>query len=285
MANPNLTSPAQVRQLLRELGVRPNRKLGQHFLIDANILRIIVATAALQPSDEVLEVGPGLGVLTEPLLRKAARVLAVEKDSRLHAYLRERFAEAPNLELRRADVLDIALGAIVSGGIGKVVSNLPYAVGTRALLELIELPVPPRQMVVTVQQDVGERLAAPPGGKAYGALSVLAQAVYRVVRVRNVSPSCFFPKPEVTSALLHLALKPDRVTDSGEQRRFRALVKYAFQHRRKQLVSVLQRAPPSVLPGGTSVPAGLRMAGIPSRQRPEQLSSAEWQRLAQALTP
>ena len=150
--------------------------MGQNFLIDGNIRDMIVKAADIQPNETVLEIGPGLGVLTEALLKQAGHVMAVEKDQRLHDIVQERFADRDNLELLHADALDLDLEARVQSGAIKMVSNLPYSVGTRILMELIGARHRPERMVVTLQRDVADRMTAAHGGKVYGLLSIAAQA-------------------------------------------------------------------------------------------------------------
>jgi len=190
----NLTSPSQVRAFLAEIGFTPSRRLGQNFLIDRNVLEIIVGTAELGSTDQVLEVGPGLGVVTEELVRRAGRVIAVEKDRRLFGYLEGKFKGVPTLSLVNADMLDIDTDELPGWDGRKVVSNLPYSVGSRILVNLMSATASPERIVVTVQLEVAQRLVAPPGNKQYGVLSVWAQAGYDVRLVRKVSPGCFWPK-------------------------------------------------------------------------------------------
>ena len=153
-----LTKPSDVATLLQLHGIRPNRVLGQNFLIDENILRILIEAAELTPGDVVFEVGPGLGVVTAKLWERAARVIAVEKDSALHGFLLKRFAGEPKLELIHADAMDVSLPDILAKGVTKFVSNLPYAIGSRILVDLFEQPNGPQRYVVTVQKEVGDKI-------------------------------------------------------------------------------------------------------------------------------
>ncbi len=277
----NLTAPSEVRELLEHLDFHPSRVLGQNFLIDVNILKILLSTAKLHQSDAVLEVGPGLGVLTEWLVRWSGRVVAIEKDRRLLAYLRERFAGMPNLELIGSDVLDVDLEALLAGGINKVVANLPYSIGSRLLVELIEATHRPEQMVVTVQREVAERLAAEVGTKEYGLITVFAQSRYAVTIRKVVSPTCFFPPPEVTSAIVEFSLLDPAPAVPADPAGFKKLVKAAFSQRRKQLASLLRRAP--FKNRAEAIEIVFKRIGIDLKARPETVSPAQWVELSNAL--
>ncbi|MCS6771950.1 MAG: 16S rRNA (adenine(1518)-N(6)/adenine(1519)-N(6))-dimethyltransferase RsmA [Kiritimatiellae bacterium] len=267
--NPALRT-SDVRALLARLDVQPNRLLGQNFLIDANILRILLEAADLSPADGVLEIGPGLGALTAPLLERAGRVVAIEKDAALFAHLQATFGHHPHLTLIHADALDCDLAGLVANGLNKVVANLPYAIGTRALVELCGAPVKPTRFAVTVQREVAERLKARPGSRDYGALSVLVQLHYAVELRKRVAPSCFYPAPSVESAIVVL-LRLEGGPQPTDEQRFRSLVKECFEHRRKQMGTLVRR------------PEALARAGIEAKRRPETLSVEEWVRLADLL--
>jgi len=279
----NLTSPSQVRALLAGFGFQPSRLLGQNFLIDRNILDILIKTVELDSRDHVLEIGPGLGVVTERLLDCAGRVTAVEKDKRLYRFLQENFQERKNFELINADMLDVSADELASAGVNKVVSNLPYSVGSRILVDMIMARVSPGRMVVTVQLEVAQRLVAPPGGKEYGVLSVWAQSGYDLEIVKKVSPGCFWPKPEVTSAIVSLK-KHDRFPmGPGQKKLFFAITKQVFAHRRKQLASSLGKVDGLEEMNQERAVALLGEIGVDSRARPENLGVAEWCKLVKAL--
>ncbi len=281
--SPALTRPAEVRGLLAELGVHPSKALGQNFLVDANILRILVETAELCAKDSVLEIGPGLGVVTEALLARAARVVAVEKDRRLYEHLCRRFEGSDHLELLHRDVMRVDLGALCASGINKVVANLPYSVGTRALVELMEQAQPPERMVVTVQEDVAERLVAEPGTRAYGTVSVLAQTRYDLTLRKVVAAGCFFPPPQVRSAIVKLEQLRPRPASPGNRSHFRALVKHSFHHRRKQMSTVLRGLPPDLVHDRETAGRSLAIAGVEPQARPGTLTPRQWSALSDAL--
>lgn len=266
----NLTRPTEVRALLERLDFKPSRVLGQNFLIDGNILRIMLDAAELSPRDAVLEIGPGLGVLTGPLLERAGRVVAIEKDDLLHAHLSRTLGGEPRLTLLHADALTVDLAEWLNGGINKVVANLPYSVGTRILVELCHAASRPERMVVTVQREVADRMIAQPGGGDFGVLSVFAQVDYAVSLHKAVPRSCFRPVPQVESAIVVLArrARPGALRDEAG---FRALVKHCFEHRRKQLGTLVRDTD------------AIARAGLDPRQRPETVPVAAWLRLAAAV--
>lgn len=279
-----LTSPSQVIALLQEHDLQPNSLLGQNFLIDANIRDIIVAAADVRPDDVVLEVGPGLGVLTEQLVMRARRVVAVEKDRGLHRFLCREYPDHPSLSLVLGDALDLDAGFFGREGITSLVSNLPYSVGSRVLMNVFALPHPPRQVTVTVQLEVAERLAAGPGDKERGLLGVWAQRVYAVETVKVISPSCFHPRPKVKSAVVRMTRLPEDRLQAGDRRMFALLTKEAFAYRRKQMATIMARVagPLGVTPD--QAVAVLGQSGLDPRIRPEMITVDQWQQLADGLS-
>jgi 16S rRNA (adenine1518-N6/adenine1519-N6)-dimethyltransferase len=262
---------------LRQFGIRPVRELGQNFLIDSNLLEVISRAAAVGPEDVVLEVGGGLGVLSEHLAQRAAHVHVVELDRRLEAALRDATDPHPNLTLHFADAVRMDLGALAPAPT-KVVANLPYGVAATVILRTIEELPGVVRWVAMVQREVGERLAASPGSPAYGAPSVLAQLACDVRVLRPVSRSVFHPVPNVDSVLVGLDRRGPAPPAS-----LRALVSAGFAHRRKAL--------PRSLALGASPPPGIRdraraalvAIGRPADARAESLSPADWVALHRAL--
>ena len=268
----NLTSPSQVREWCLANGFRPNRTMGQNFLVDLNVLKAIVdaglAPCAGKESPVALEIGPGLGVMTEELLARGCRVTAVEKDPALAARLAAALGNPSGLSVVEGDALDVAAGrgefAMQPGGFDFMVSNLPYQAGTRILLDLVRARTLPA-LTVLVQTEVADRLAAKEGSRARGLAGVLAQLDYDVEVVRKVSASCFWPRPEVGSAVVRLVCHDRAAAMSSEERRmFRRIVKRGFEHRRKQLGGVFR---------------GL----LESTARAEELSVEDWKGLAAAF--
>ena len=276
--HPNLTRPSEVRALLTQLDFHPSRLLGQNFLIDRNILNILLDAAELQAADEVVEVGPGLGVLTDALLARAAAVVAVEKDNRLAPYLRLRFADEPRLTLIHADVLDCDLPALFPRPGGKLVANLPYAIAARLLVELTAIPHPPALLVVTIQREVADRLEAAPSSDDYGLLSILMQRHYEIATVKHVSPSCFWPPPEVQSSISKLVRRPAPLGGPANELELRELLRHAFSRRRKTMARSLRDLVADPLPA-------LAQAGIAPTARAEELPPETWPALLRALPP
>ncbi len=271
-----LTRPSDVAALLQTHGIRPNKVLGQNFLIDANILEILLSAAELTKDDVVLEIGPGLGVLTGPLLARAGRVIAIEKDAALFNLLRERFGGIASLELIHSDIMDVSLPELMARGVTKVVANLPYAVGTRILVDLFEQNPAPRRYVVTVQREVADRLAAKPSADDYGLLSLLAQFDHDVKVRKVISPSCFFPPPQIKSAIVVVHRLPHPRVEIADRKKFKTLIKHAFSQRRKQIATILRG-----FTNNSDVP--LAAVGLDPRERPENIALETWAKLANLL--
>jgi 16S rRNA (adenine1518-N6/adenine1519-N6)-dimethyltransferase len=262
---------------LREFGVRPNRELGQNFLIDDNILRLIGEAAELKREDVVLEVGGGLGVLSEFLAERVAALHVVEVDEALRDALEDAVAGFGNTQLHFADALELDYSAFDPRP-DKVVANLPYGIAATVLLKSLE-ELPDAQLwVAMVQREVGERLAAGPGSKTYGATSVIAQLSGEVKVLRRVSPTVFHPAPNVESAIVVL-----RRHSAPPSRQVVDLVHAAFAHRRKALprsLSLAAGAPPSIR---EKARAALERMGHPDDERAERLSPEEFAQLAREL--
>ena len=272
----NLTSPSQVKAWCIENEFHPNKVLGQNFLIDRNALEAIVDAGLAGVGDltaaKVLEIGPGLGVLTEEMLRRGCAVTAVEKDPVLAARLADALGNPENLTVIAGDALDVIAGRLPGDHPSApdpqpfdcMISNLPYQAGTRILLELVqqrELPA----MTVLVQTEVAERLAAKEGSKTRGLAGVWAQLDYDVKIVRKVAASCFWPRPEIGSSVVRLDRHDRNAALSGEERDlFHRLTKRAFEHRRKQLGSIFKDL-------------------IQSTARAEELSNEDWIQLVKGL--
>jgi 16S rRNA (adenine1518-N6/adenine1519-N6)-dimethyltransferase len=266
---------------LRRFGVRPKRDLGQNFLIDSNILGVIERAAALDESDVVLEIGGGLGVLSEHLAPRCAHVHVVEVDRALVPALEDALAPHPNTSLHVADAMALDLRA-VDPAPTKVVANLPYGIAAGAILRTIEELDGVTRWVAMVQREVGERFAAAPGSGAYGVPSVLAQVACDVRVHRAISRSVFHPVPNVDSVLVVLERRGP--APSAE---LRAFVQAAFAHRRKALARSLSLAPAAAPALGADVRDRAREAlvalGHPADVRAERLSPADFQALWEAL--
>lgn len=272
----NLTSPTQVRALLAEMGIHPSRSLGQNFLIDANVLHILVDAAELSSEDRVLEVGPGLGVLTDALAARTSELVAVEKDHRLAAHLTERFSATPSVTIVSGDMLKHQIDRLGSGQLHKVVANLPYRPGTRILVDLVRNARPPDMMVLTIQREVADRLTAGVGQKDYGLLGVWVKRLYDVELVKRVKPTCFWPAPAVTSAIVRLVRHDRHPLPAEVESVFYALTKHAFSVRRKQLVTVLRKAAPGLQMDEAACRAWLKSCGLPETARAQMLGVEAW---------
>jgi 16S rRNA (adenine1518-N6/adenine1519-N6)-dimethyltransferase len=276
----NLTSPKAVVELLKSNEITPNKVLGQNFLIDRNILDSIVEVSETGPEYSVLEVGPGLGVLTEQLMLHSKHVTAVEKDSGLYRILSQRWGKEENLTLIHGDALEVPLHEIYAAGATRLISNLPYSVGVRVVLDSALCDNPPDVMVLLLQKEVCERFAAKPGTADMGIVSVLLQRLYKVTLVRNVKPTCFYPQPDVTSTIVKLKRHNDYPMDQVESKYFTEFVKLAFSHRRKQLASVMKNAPAPYGKNADAIRALLLQVGASETARPEELSIPQWIQLS-----
>jgi 16S rRNA (adenine1518-N6/adenine1519-N6)-dimethyltransferase len=258
---------------LRRFGVRPNRELGQNFLIDSNILDVIGRAAELDAGDVALEVGGGLGVLSEYLAERVAHVHVVEIDRKLEAALRDALDPHPNATLHLADAVKLDLAALDPEPT-KVVANLPYGVAATVILRTIELLPRATMWVAMVQKEVGERLAAKPGTAAYGVPSVLAQLACDVKVLRPIARTVFHPVPNVDSVLVRLSRR-----GPAPERELRELVQRGFAHRRKALARSI------ALAGGDRdrVRTELEAMGLPTDARAETLSPDAWRQLYQRL--
>jgi len=279
-----LTNASEIRVLLAELEIKPAISMGQNFLTDENILNILLQQAELKADDCILEIGPGLGTVTERLCQTAQRVVAIEKDTRFCAFLRDNLCGEGVLELHAGDALDFDFTELFATGVNKVVSNLPYSSGGRMLMEIVGSPNRPELILVMVQLEVGERLQADPGGKDYGLLSLLSQMYYDVAVVKRVSSGSFTPRPRVSSALVCLRRLPQPRVELRSSNFYRELIKWAFSQRRKQLCTILRHLPQR-MPQLSAEEAVLLLEGLDilPRRRPEELSVTKWGELANAL--
>ena len=279
-AGPRLLGPAEVRQLADALGVRPTKQRGQNFVIDANTVRRIVRAAEVGPDDCVLEVGPGLGSLTLALLEVARHVVAVEIDDVLAAALPatvERFApgQADRFSLLHADALRVT--ELPGPPPTALVANLPYNVSVPVLLHLLERVPTLQRVLVMVQSEVSDRLAAPPGSRTYGVPSVKAAWYADVRRAGAVGRNVFWPAPNVDSGLVALTRREPPDSRAGREAVF-AVVDAAFAQRRKGLRSALRTLAPV-----EDVEAALGAAGVDPLARGEALDVAAFVRIADAL--
>lgn len=282
---------SEIKALLAEHGLRPHKGLGQNFLVDPIHLDRIADAAELSPDDLVLEIGPGLGALTERLVARAGQVVAVELDAGLAALLRERFAEVGNFHLVHADILEVEIPALLAPFTPpgeplryKVVANLPYYITSAALRHILESTPQPERVVVLVQREVAQRITARPGDLSLLAVSV--QFYGKPEIIERVPAGAFYPAPKVDSAILRIipygepGASPRPAVEVDDPDAFFEVVKAGFGQKRKQLKNALTAG--LKLPG-KRVEAALHLAGIDPRRRAETLSLEEWGRLTAAM--
>ena len=302
---------SEMRQILATHDIRLTKSLGQNFLHDGNQLRRIVAAAELTPADQVLEIGPGLGPLTEALLAECGHVFAIEKDRRLVEVLAQRFAHEPKLRLLHADALEYlrsvnadetglshkaahsdgptvnkaARGdgstrrhAAIDWSDWKLVANLPYSVGSPILVELCRSPRGPKRLVATLQLEVAQRLAARAGDDAYGLLSLLIQLRYEPLGMFRIPASCFFPAPEIDSACVTLVRRPSAPLGENEGAIYDRVIRRGFSQRRKKLFKLLKEDWAEA-----ALTAAFAAAKVSADTRAEQVSLEQFIELARQL--
>ena len=275
-------TPAGTRALLRQFGIRPTKRWGQHFLVSTRALESIVAGAELTRGDAVLEVGAGLGTLTEALAARAGAVTAIEVDRRLVPVLTARLGGLPNVRVVEGDALHAELAPLFADPlVRKVVANLPYNIAAPLLLRLLDPALSIARLVVTVQREVAERVVARAGTPSYGRLSIAVQYRASARIVVRIPPGAFLPAPDVDSAALVLvphARTPVKVEDEAA---FFRIVAAGFGHRRKMLANALAQGL-DLAPA--AVEAACRAAGVDPRARAETLDLEAFAALARALT-
>lgn len=240
----------QIQQLLESAGIRPNKRLGQHFLIDLNLMRLLIDSAGIQSDDIVLEVGCGTGSLTEALAERGGKIIAVEYDSNLAEIARQKLADYQNIKIINTDILKSknTLNSIVIKEIEStqnryrckflLVANLPYNVASPVMMNLITGPLKAGRMVVTVQKEVAERMTAPPGGGDYGILSILLNATGDTKMIKILKPSVFWPQPQVDSAMVSFTRNTEKSSRIKNMGLFVQIVNLFMGHRRKTLSAI-----------------------------------------------
>jgi 16S rRNA (adenine1518-N6/adenine1519-N6)-dimethyltransferase len=277
----DVADPSELKSLLRRHGVRVATSLGQRFLVDRGVLKDIVDAAELSVRDDVLEVGPGPGVLTAQLAERVRSVTTVEIDERMVAVLRETLGGRENVTVVRADALDVDLFALGERPPTRIVANVPYQITTPLLERFIGDDRRPPLIVLLVQEEVARRMVAgPSSGKERGYLSVFVQSFAEARIVRRVPPSAFRPAPKVSSAVVALRTREQSAFAPLERRAFLRFVSDVFRHRRKQLRGALGHEA-AVAPDRAE--AALRACGIQPTRRAEELALDEWVALAREL--
>lgn len=277
MLHPQIANFSATRHILKTFNLRASKRLGQNFLIDAEVVKKIVDAAEIAEGEEILEIGPGIGTLTQGLLEAGAKVTAVEIDKKLPAVLAETLAGYENFKLIQGDILKVNLQEIFSGSF-KVVANLPYYITTQILLSLLEKKLPVTKIVTMVQKEVAERMTAAPNSKTYGAMTVAVQFRSDVKIAFDVLPSSFLPRPEITSSVVVCDIKKSPIKVSDEDF-FIKVVRASFGQRRKTILNSLVGAgfPREV------ISKALQEAEINFERRAETLSIEDFSRLAEKI--
>jgi 16S rRNA (adenine1518-N6/adenine1519-N6)-dimethyltransferase len=269
---------SEMRKILAASDIQLSKSLGQNFLHDQNQLQKIVASAELKSSDKVLEIGPGLGPLTELLIASAHEVLAIEKDKRLVDFLREKYVVAKNLKLIYDDALDYLRRERIDWSDWKLVANLPYSVASPILVELAESPGAPKKMVATLQIEVAERLVAKAANDDYGLLSLLMQLHYEPEGWFKIPAACFFPEPDVDSACIVLNRRSVPFLNVEESVQFKKIVKRAFSQRRKMMLKLLKQDWPK-----EKLESAFAELNISPQERAEKVSLEQFVNLTKLL--
>jgi 16S rRNA (adenine1518-N6/adenine1519-N6)-dimethyltransferase len=274
----------QIKQLLASIGASPKKRLGQNFLIDLNLMRLLVDSADIKKTDVVLEVGCGTGSLTEEIAPKAAFCIAVEFDRKLAETAKRQLAKKENVEIINADILakksvisPVIIDKILaarsrSPGRLLLVANLPYRIASSLMCNLITGPVTTDAMFVTIQKEVAQRMTAPPATEHYGSLSILMNATGRTEKIRLLKPTVFWPSPKVDSAMISFVRDTDKVGRIKSMRIFNDCVNLFMQHRRKQLKGCVKFAK-GELAKIKNWPVIFEQAAIDPHKRPEELSA------------
>ena len=279
MDKPIIASPQETQHILNRFKPRADKKLGQNFLIDENVVRQIVAAAELSEADTVLEVGPGIGTLTQGLAESKARVVAVELDTRLLPVLATTLNGYDNVRVVHGDILKVNIMEEVGAPSFKVCANLPYYITTPIIFALLEKRLPMERLVAMVQKEVAERMAAQPGGKEYGALSVAIQYYTEPEIAFIVPPTSFIPAPAVDSAVIVCKRRSKPPVEVCDEALFFRVVKAAFSLRRKMLSNSLKNMGIK----GEQVAKWLELAGVDGKRRAETLSLEDFAKLTNSF--
>ncbi|WP_177503594.1 16S rRNA (adenine(1518)-N(6)/adenine(1519)-N(6))-dimethyltransferase RsmA [Anaerosinus sp.] len=279
MIQPIIAKREVTRHILRTFDIHMSKKLGQNFLIDEGIVQGIVAAADIQEGETVLEVGPGIGTLTQGLAEAKANVVAVELDSRLPEVLAKTLEGYENVRIVHGDILKINIREIIKSESFKVVANLPYYITTPIIMALLEQHLPVKKLVTMVQKEVAERMVAKPGTKDYGALSVAVQYYTEPKIILDVPPKSFIPSPAVDSVVICCDVREKPAVDVVNEKMFFRTVKAGFSQRRKTLNNALK----TMGLGVEVVKNALEVAGIDGNRRGETLSLEEFAAIANAI--
>ena len=276
---PVIANPSVTRHILKAFNLHATKKFGQNFLVDANIVRGIVDSAEAGPGDKILEIGPGIGTLTQGLAESGAEVIAVEIDKKLPAVLAETLKGYDNVTIVPGDILKVNIREIMGEGPFKVAANLPYYITTPILMALLEQHLPITHIVTMVQNAVAERMVAKLGSRIYGALSVAVQYYTEPHIAYDVPPRSFIPAPEVDSVVIACKVRETPAVAVKDEKVFFRVVKAAFGQRRKTISNAMKGAGFDK----EQIAAAFEKAGIDAGRRGETFSLEEFGRLADAL--
>lgn len=282
----NLGIPQNTIEILQKYHFNFQKKYGQNFLIDTSVLDRIITAAEITKEDCVLEIGPGIGTMTQYLAERAGEVVAVEIDQNLIPILKETLAAYDNVTVIQDDILKVDVRKIVEEKNGgkpiKVVANLPYYITTPIIMGLFEKHIPLKSITIMVQKEVAERMQVGPGTKDYGALSLAVQYYAKPEIVANVPPNCFIPRPNVGSAVIRLTRYEEPPVKTGDEEKMFALIRASFNQRRKTLVNGLTNAPGLGLTK-EQVTEALEQMGLPATIRGEALTLEQFASLSDKL--
>jgi len=286
--NKDIATPVRTQEILKKFGFSFKKSLGQNFLIDTNILRRIVDHANLTESSGAIEIGPGIGALTEQLARNSEKVVAFEIDQRLLPILKETLAPYSNTTVIHSDVLKADVKKVINeqfkdGQDVMVVANLPYYVTTPIIMKLLEEKLPIRGIVCMLQKEVADRIAAKPGGKEYGSLSIAVQYYTEAETVMVVPKTVFMPQPNVDSAVIRLTVRKEPIVQVRDEEFFFQVTRASFAQRRKTILNNLTSQLPDGKAKKEAVLQALQQAEIDPTRRGETLSITEFGRLSDAL--
>ncbi len=283
----HLIHPQNTVSILKKYNFQFQKRFGQNFLIDAHVMGKILASCGVSENDLVLEIGPGIGTMTQFLCERARFVAAVEIDTHLIPILQETLGGYGNVEVIQGDILDIDINRLVqeknNGGHIKIVANLPYYITTPILMGLFEQHVPADSITVMVQKEVAERMKAGPGTKDYGALSLAVQYYADPSVVAYVPPNCFMPRPKVGSAVVQLDCRKEPAVQVKEEAFLFAIIRASFNQRRKTLANGLANCPQLLLTKG-QIQEGIERLGVPITVRGESLTLEQFALLADILS-
>ena len=278
--------PSNTIEVLQKHKFTIQKKFGQNFLIDSHVLERITEAAQLNSQDCVIEIGPGLGAMTQYLAKGAGRVIAVEIDRALIPILEETLSGLSNVEILNADIMKVDLRRLIEEKNGgrpvKVVANLPYYITTPIIMRLLEEKLPLQSITIMVQKEVAQRMQAGPGSKDYGALSLAVQFYAKAQIVANVPPNCFIPRPNVDSSVIRLTLYEEPPVLAQDEKKMFSIIRASFNQRRKMLINSLHNAP-ELAADKEAVRAALLSMGISEKARGEELTLTQFARLSDLL--